>query len=190
MNIVPRSVFAVIPTRGDLDLTYIVDHLMTYPEIRRVCVRTGNTPWNRYLAAIEAPESIIYTQDDDCLTDIRPLLDAFRPGEGVMVNAMTPQHAGQYRDSRFTLCGFGAIFDKSMLGVFDGYERDALFFRESDRIMGSVPHRTVYPSIFISSDANRHNRLWRQPEHNSTRRLMEQRILQHDRNPLSHAQPA
>lgn len=182
------SVHAIIPTRGDIDVRYIVEHIEGYREIARVDVVVGNTPWNRYARALESPYATIYVQDDDCLTDLQPLFAAFQPGEGIMVNAMTEQHARQYRDSRFTLCGFGALFDKAMLRVFDGHPRDALFYRESDRIMGSVPHRTVFSSIFISSDANRHNRLWRQPEHNRTRIQMEKRIL--DRNTVSHAQPA
>lgn len=160
-------------------MTYILDHLRSYREIGEIEVCVGNTPWNRYLAGMRAPESTIYTQDDDCITDLRPLFDCFRPGAGVMVNAMTRQHQKEYKNSRFTLCGFGSIFDRRMLSVFDGYQRDALFFRESDRIMGSVPHYTVYPRIFISADASNQNRTWRQPGHLKARADMERRILQH-----------
>ena len=176
-----HNVRAIIPTRGDVDVRYIVEHLRSYAEIGHIQVCVGTTPWNRYQAAIDTPETSIYVQDDDCLTDLRPLLDAYIPGECVMVNAMTQQHQKNY-NSRFTLIGFGAIFDRAMLAVFDGYERDSLFYRESDRIMGSVPHRTVFPRIFISSDALADNRTWRQTGHNKARRLMEARIVQHGRN--------
>ena len=177
----PNSVCAVIPTRGDLDLGAITAHLSGYREFSRIEVVAGETPFNRYRVASLAEEPYIYTQDDDCQTELEPLFAAFTPGSGVMVNAMTREHAREYR-GRFTLIGFGALFDRKLLSVFDGYERDALFFRESDRIMGSVPHRTVYPRIFISSDASLPNRFWRQPEHLLTRRRMEQRILARQRS--------
>ncbi len=172
------SVHAIVPTRGDLDLTHLIDHLHSYPEIGQVDLVISSTPFNRYVRAMSSPMHTIYVQDDDCQTDLRPLFDAFIPGEGVMVNAMTPQHQKEYKNSRFTLCGFGAIFDKAMLRVFDGHPRDALFYRESDRIMGSVPHRSVFPAIFISSDASLPNRLWRQPDHRPARVAMEKRILE------------
>lgn len=169
------KISAVIPSRGDVDVTEIVRHLKSYPEIEEVEIICGTTPYNRYVAAARAKNDIIFTQDDDCITDIRPLIDAYEPG--IIVNAMTPAHAAQY-PGRQTLIGFGAIFDRALIQVLDGQERDALFFRESDRIFATVnEHKTVFPDIRILPHAMAPNRLYRQPDHIPARMAMEARIL-------------
>lgn len=174
MALAEKSVTAIVPTRGDLDLTSLVEHLKTYQEIDDVILVQGNTPHNRYRAARFADHDVIFTQDDDCLTDLRPLLDSYEPG--IVVNAMTPAHAANY-PGRQTLIGFGAIFDRKLMDCFDGFVRDDLFYRESDRIFATVhQHKTVFPSIMISAAASAPNRLWKQPDHVSARFAMERRI--------------
>ncbi len=155
----------------------IVDRLQEFPEIDEIVIVTGGTPYNRYLAAERAKNDVIYTQDDDCLTDLRPLIDAYLPG--LIINAMTPAHAAQY-PGRQTLIGFGAIFDRKLaLTCFDEFERDDLFYRESDRVFGTVNrHFTVYPMIEILPCASAPNRLYRQPDHVSARFRMEHRIFE------------
>ena len=195
---------AVIPTRGDVDMTRIIEHLHCYPEIGEVLVKVGDMPYNRYLGAAGAAHDVIFTQDDDCITDLQPLLTMYEEVERwedelleacstvsqvlrfasyrergwgrYMVNAMTPEHAAQY-PGRQTLIGFGAIFHRQSLSVFDTFERDALFYRESDRIFGSlVPHITVFPHIEILPHASAPNRLWKQANHVAARLAIEQRI--------------
>jgi hypothetical protein len=176
MALAPNSITAVIPTRGDCDLSAIIRHLNSYPEIDEVVTVIGTTPYNRYLAAETAKRDVIFTQDDDCFTDVRPVIDAYTPG--LITNAMTREHAAQY-PGRQTLIGFGAIFDKAMLRSLDGWERDALFFRESDRIFATVnPHKTVFPDITILPHAHAPNRLWKQPDHVAARMAMERRIFE------------
>lgn len=167
---------AVIPTRGDVPMGAIVERLQEYPEIDEVILVMGDTPYNRYEAMARAKNAVIYTQDDDCLTDLRPILDAYRPG--VIVNAMTPEHAAQYRGPQ-TLIGFGALFDASLVACLDGWKRDALFYRESDRIFATVnQHFTVFPKIDILPHASAPNRLWKQPDHVAARVAMEARIFE------------
>lgn len=172
------KISAVIPTRGDVPLGPIIDRLQEYAEIDEIILRIGDTPFNRYEAAKSAKNEVIYTQDDDCVTDLRPLIDAY--DGGWMVNAMTPEHAAQYPGKQ-TLVGFGALFPRYYVEVFNHYnwERDALFYRESDRIFGTTsPHKTVFPRIDILPHAHNPNRLWKQPDHVSARLAMEQRIFQ------------
>jgi hypothetical protein len=162
----------------------IVEHLRSYPEIKNVLVVVGNTPFNRYLAMqalrnyVFGCEVGLYTQDDDCITDIRPLLNAY-VGKATVINAMTPQHAAQY-PGRQTLIGFGAIFSDQALSCFSrGWVLDELFYRESDRIFATVnEHQTLFPKIEILPHANAENRLWRQPDHVPSRLAMEKRILE------------
>lgn len=179
------KIAAVIPTRGDVDRTAILAKLRSYPEIDDVCFVVGDTPFNRYVHMSTLEEySWFYTQDDDCITDLRPLIDGMeklieRPANTI-INAMTPEHAAHY-PNRQTLIGFGAIFHKDALNCFTDYPwtHDALFRRESDRIFATVnPHVTVFPKIQILECAHAPNRLWKQPDHNDARRAMEQRILE------------
>lgn len=171
------KISAVIPTRGDVSLGPIIDRMQEYPEIDEIIIRIGDTPYNRYLAAARAKNEIVYTQDDDCVTDLRPLIDAYEPSR--IVNAMTPEHAAQYPGNQ-TLIGFGCIFTRWLLAwTFASFVQDALFYRESDRIFATVnPHKTVFPRIDILPHATAGNRLYRQPDHVAARMAMEQRIFE------------
>ena len=155
------KISAVIPTRGDVDMRPIVAHLKGFPEITEVLVLTGDTVFNRYRAAKMAENEIIYTQDDDCITDIRPIIDAYEPG--IIVNAMTPQHAERY-PRRQTLIGFGAIFDRWLIDVLKEWEDEPLFLSKCDRIFTTLnQHKTVFPKIESLPCATAKNRLYRQP---------------------------
>jgi hypothetical protein len=176
MRIGSKSICAVIPTRGDVPMDAIVDHLKSYPEIAEVKVVVGTTTFNRYLVAATADENIIYTQDDDCITDIRLLIKNYEPG--IIVNAMTKEHAKIYRKTQ-TLIGFGAIFNKSLVrSVMDPkWERDELFYSKVDRIFATVnEHNTVYPKIKILPCAMADNRLYRQADHTEKVHAMNLRI--------------
>ena len=174
------KISAVIPTRGDVDLSPISERLRTYPEITEIIIKIGDTPYNRYRGARQAANEIVYTQDDDCVTDLRPLIEAYRPG--VFVNAMTPSHAKGYTGDE-TLVGFGSVFDKSLLAVFDGWEEDALFLSKSDRVFGTlVPHYTVFPEITILPCAYDAHRLYLQPDHGANIVAMRERIAAYKRS--------
>jgi hypothetical protein len=172
------TVCAVIPTRGDVNVGVIADRLRQYLEIGEIRFVIGDTPFNRYKVMMESPAKWFYTQDDDCLTDLAPILEAYDPS--VIVNAMTPEHAMLYQ-GRQTLIGFGALFHCGLLNCFSNYpwERDALFYRESDRIFPTVnPHETVFPKIEILPHAHNPNRLWKQPDHVPARAAMNRRIFE------------
>jgi hypothetical protein len=171
------KITAVIPTRGDVDTSRIVTHLRSYQEISEVLVIASGTAFSRYKWARRASTDWIYTQDDDCITHIAPLIAArSRYDPFFLVNAMTPEHAAQYPGAQ-TLLGFGTIFHRSRISVFDGWLYDDLFHREADRIFGTVvPHKTEFPHIEILPCASAPNRLWKQPDHLAARAAMNQRI--------------
>jgi hypothetical protein len=176
MNLQPKSICAVIPTRGDVDMEGIKKHLLSYPEIAEVKVIVGSTTFNRYLGALEAEQEIIYTQDDDCITDIKPLIRNYEPG--IIVNAMTQDHAKVYRGNQ-TLIGFGAIFDKKLVeSVMDPkWERDDLFLSKVDRIFATINrHNSIYPKIKILPYATNKDRLYRQKDHGDKVHAMNLRI--------------
>ncbi len=175
----PRSVSAIIPTRGDVDVCRIYESLRVHPEIGEVRFVIGDTPFNRYREMMDSTAEVFYTQDDDCVTDLRPLFEAYDPE--FIVNAMTVEHAAQYPGNQ-TLIGFGALFHGSLVRkAFHSWnwQRDALFYRESDRIFPTVnPHKTVFPKIEILPHASAPNRLWKQPDHLAARFAINERILE------------
>lgn len=176
MKLAPKSICAVIPTRGDVKMDGIVNHLYSYPEIAEVKVMVGDSTFNRYVGASEAIQNVIFTQDDDCITDIRPLIDAYEPG--IIINAMTERHAARYTGAQ-TLVGFGSIFDKSLVvSVMNSrWTRDKLFYSKADRIFATVnKHKTVYPKIEILPCANDKGRLYLQKDHIASVQAMNKRI--------------
>lgn len=167
------EVSVVIPTRGDVDLSRILDSLKL-PSIGEIIVWEGNSVWGRYQAAMKARNSIVYTQDDDCVTDAAAVIRAYDPG--FIVNAMTPAHNKQY-PNHITLLGFGSIFDRSLISVMDDFEHDDIFMRECDRVFTAlVPHKSVYPKIEILPCAKDGNRLCMQKGHESARQIIARRI--------------
>ena len=173
------KITAIIPTRGDVDVSPITRHLRTYPEIGHILVVASDTPYSRYVWAAMAETDLIYTQDDDCLTDVSILIDAWKDDD-VILNAMTREHAAQYPGAQ-TLLGFGALFFRALIQeTFTlSWTADQLFLRESDRIFATVnPHVTVFPKIEILPHANAPNRLWKQPDHLSSRAAMNRRIFE------------
>jgi hypothetical protein len=167
-------VTAVIPSRGDA--LEVVEHLRKYKEIEEITVVRFGSVFGRYIGIDQAKSEVIYTQDDDCITDVAAVLAAYQPG--VVVNAMTKAHAAQYPRAA-TLIGFGAIFDRDLVRCLDGWERDELFMRECDRVFTALNHcETIFPEIRILPQASDPDRLWKQPTHNQYRVEIERRIYE------------
>lgn len=176
MALPSRAISAVIPTRGDVSLAGIVDHLRSYDEIGEIIIAIGDTLFNRYLAAGRAKHDVIYTQDDDCLVDARQVIAAYQPG--IIVNAMTREHAAQYHH-RATLVGFGAIFDRDLIRCLDEWDQDALFLSECDRVFTALNRcQAIYPPIINLAHASAPNRLYKQSDHEMRRAAIERRILE------------
>jgi hypothetical protein len=168
------NISAIIPTRGDVDTDPIVAHLRQYPEIDDIHIVTSDTVFSRYRAAARASHETLYTQDDDCLTDLRPLIDAYEPG--VIVNALTPQHAAYYTGA-ITLVGFGAIFERSMIRALDTWEKDGLFLRECDRVFTALhPHKSIVQEIRHLPQATAANRMYKERDHEINLVRIKQRI--------------
>lgn len=167
-------VSAVIPSRGEA--SEIVEYLRKFKEIEEIVVIQAGSVFGRYIGIDQAKNEIIYTQDDDCITDVAAVLEAYKPG--VVVNAMTQDHAKQYQRAA-TLIGFGAIFDRNLVRCLDGWERDELFMRECDRVFTALNQcEPIFPEIRILPQASDPERLWKQPAHNQFRAEIERRIYE------------
>ena len=107
------DIAAVIVTRGDVDLSCILETL-PYPEI--VVWNNSTRPFNcgvlgRYLAILETTKPIIYTQDDDCIfREHEALLAAYVDGEiiGNMPASHWLGHPG------YTLLGWGSLMRRDL----------------------------------------------------------------------------
>ena len=109
----PENVCAILLTRGDVDMSGIIESL-PYGEVivwdnskRIIDARV----YGRYLAIAETRKPVIYFQDDDCIVkdwSHRELLASYRPGTIIanMVNG--------HRDDEPPMLGWGAIFDRDL----------------------------------------------------------------------------
>lgn len=169
-----RLISAVIPTRGDVDLGPIIANLLKHEQIAEIVIERGDTVHNRYEGVRKARYPVVFTQDDDVIPDVGPILASYRPG--IVVNAMTAKGGRNYSGAE-TLVGYGAVFDKRLVEVLNGWERDELFLRECDRVFTSLnKHHTIYPGLSISPCARGPNRLYKQSGHSDSVKRMRERI--------------
>jgi len=102
--------------------------------------------YQRYLLAKQAKNDVIYIQDDDCLLNYQNL---FKHYNGKLTNAMPKEFKEKYDAMGCTLVGWGCLFPKSMLSVFDKYinkyGEDEHLLREADRIFTyfNKPYNTL-----------------------------------------------
>lgn len=145
------QVSAVVPTRGDVDLTRIVESLQGFGEIIiwNNAVERNLAVYARYAAIERATRAVIYTQDDDCLIDADAIVAAYEPDR--LVANMPRSRWDDYPDS--TLVGWGAVFDSDLANAaFDRFEMaypaegcsaDPTWLRTCDVVFSALTPRTV-----------------------------------------------
>ena len=130
--------------KREKELDIIIAHLKKIPFISEIKIHDNRKDnlftYGRYIAARTAINSIIYTQDDDCVVkNIRALFDQYDGTQ--IVNAMKPLHMQQY-SGKETLLGWGSFFQKEWIQVFDTwintYGQDYLLYRGADRIFTTL----------------------------------------------------
>ena len=181
------KVSAVIPTRGDVDLSEILDSL-PFDDII-VWDNSGRPQdlgvYGRYAAIAEAKHAHIYTQDDDCLVDAVAVVAAYEAGR--LVANMPAGRWPDYPDS--ALVGWGAIFHRDLpTRAFDRfhlldldeedwqfvYADDGCFSRECDGVFTALTPRTIidvgFQHLPWAEDPAR--ALFKQPGHAAKRARM------------------
>lgn len=179
------DVSAVLVTRGDVDLTPIIESL-PYSEIVIWDNSTRMVDYGvfgRYVAIGEATRPLVYFQDDDCLVNCHEeLLAAWEPGH-VVGNAFDdPERLKRYEGT--TLLGWGSLFDADLpWRAFDRYARrypmEELWYghgieRDQHRGLGAeivfpmiTPSKTItHGVVWLEEDGpvlERSNRMWKQP---------------------------
>jgi hypothetical protein len=137
-----QQVTAVVVTKGDEDLTPVVDSLrgqgfcavMVWDNSEHL---EDLKVFGRYMLAVDAPTEYVYVQDDDCIVDAKAIAADYQPGE--LLCNVRPHHHQVYSSmyQGITLVGWGAIFPKLMVdfkAYLTKYPCDELFYRECDRI--------------------------------------------------------
>jgi len=166
-----------MPSLKDVTAVLITKHAEYPKEIilegfGEVIIKTNSTSvYERYAAAKNAKNDIIYVQDDDLITSYKELFTHYN---GHLTNAMRGRKEFYEKISggRITLVGFGAFFPKKLIDVFDLYEkkygRDFHFYREADRIFTwlNYPHNTfTLPSADIKQPESGEERMSADPRH-------------------------
>ncbi len=138
------------------ELDEIIEYIKQFPEINEIIIRDNTIDniftYGRYVEAKKAQNNIIYTQDDDCIVEHIPELIKNFDGTH-LVNTLREGHSKekQYQGAE-TLVGWGAIFKKEWISVFDDYIKkhgeDYLLYRGGDRIFTTllgkiIPRNTI-----------------------------------------------
>lgn len=131
---------AVLVTKGDVDLTPI---LQTLP-FDDVVIHDNSKDrdykvYGRYMAMNRAKHDIIYTQDDDAVTDPIVICQHYKHG---FVTANMPLDRRSFYSDGIALIGWGSVFDRyateAMKPYFDRFTFDDLFMRECDRVFTAL----------------------------------------------------
>lgn len=142
------------------ELEKIEAHLRTFPFIDEIIIWDNSNGQNvinygRYLGAIDAKNETIYTQDDDCIIEnVEELYENYVAHEGLrLINGMKKERIPFYR-GRDSMMGWGAFFERSWISCLElyvnKYGKDAVFYRETDRIFTSllrVPRVTMIADV-------------------------------------------
>ena len=178
-----KNCMAVLVTRGDVELTKIVDslhHAIRHAQLLETpsVVLWDNSchldfgPFGQYIAATrELFTELLYFQDDDCITDPAQIIAAWEPGK--IVCNMPAEFRANYENQPDKLMGFGSCFERSLIRpTFERYFRhfaiDPVLLREPNRIFTGLNQDRIKLVDVPKRDlpwATAPNRLYRQPDH-------------------------
>lgn len=175
------KITAVLITKGDVDLEPILQSLLQFEDIivyNKLEVEHDYLLYGRYTSMIGAKYDIIYTQDDDVITDPMKVCAEYKPG-WVTAN-VPPARRAEYSDG-VTLVGWGSVFDRHLLNAFDRYFEhypiDELFLREADRVFTGLNRcRNIDVPIRHLQHAYASDRMGQESRHLSDLAAIRQRI--------------
>lgn len=172
----PAHVSAVLVTRGNEDMTEILDSIDD-AGIRDVVVWNNALEedlavYGRYHAIGQARHDVIYVQDDDCVLTvggIETLIAAYEPG--VLVANMPPPFRHEFYADH-CLVGFGAVFDRDLPEIAfirwspRGAPTGSEFYRTCDIVFSMLTPRKLVDVPYRNLPwATGDDRMYRQPEH-------------------------
>jgi hypothetical protein len=192
------NVSAVIVTRGDVDLSPVLDSLPR--EWQKVIWDNSQrardlSVFGRYAAISECEHETIYVQDDDCLLAPESLVELAAAAEE-MPRTLVANQPAAFRHDFYTdhcLVGFGAMFNRDLpmmaFGRFFLHGAEGLmpseallraiteqpqpFLRTADIIFTTLAPRFLVDVPYTDREfASAPNRMWKQPDHLGERTRM------------------
>lgn len=168
------NVSAVLVTRGDVDITEILNSLpFDDVVVWNNSERDDLSCYGRFAGVAEAKHDWIYVQDDDLIVPVPALLDAWDGGRGIVANKPPAE------EWRFLGCG--ALFHRDLVN-FDRYHArypgDPEFNRTADVVFAyQHPYRSVWVGYTDLPWQTADNRMYRQSGHYTVRNEARARTL-------------
>ncbi len=207
----PKDISAVIVTKGDVDLSPILeslpfDDIVVWDNSKEA---QDAKVYGRYLGIERAKHDFVYVQDDDCIIRasyacvLSRWPELCRLGvtghrhvderQEILCNVPSPDHRKFYDGLGMSLVGWGAIFHRSLVGCFEDYfaqwPKDELFLRECDRVFTSLnPFYNVQLPITHLAHAHGKDRMGMEKRHGNDLAEIRRRIAQVDLNLASRAE--
>lgn len=141
---------AVLVTKGDRDISKVLASLSEFDEL--IVWDNSKAPkdvkvYGRFAGAMLAQNNDIYIQDDDSIvqsSNLKHFYESYTHIPDLCVCNFPQHRRSEYAGSQIALLGWGTIFKKQLLRVFDPYILrygvDELFYRECDRIFSFMCH--------------------------------------------------
>lgn len=188
------NVSAVIVTRGDVDLSPVLNALPR--EWQKVVwdnsQREDLAVYGRYAAISECEHETVFVVDDDCVLETPlTLLSVYEHEIKRSPGAIVANMPARFRHDFYSdhcLVGFGAIFQRELPAaafarfrvarsfgkVFDAFVQDpGIFSRTCDIVFTSLTPRILLDLPYTDLPwASAPNRMWKQPEHVGERKRM------------------
>lgn len=169
------NVSCVIVTRGDVDLTPILEAMpIEDVVIWDNSVREDMGVWGRYCAIDECKHRYIYTQDDDSIVPVLGILSEYE-GNGLMINVPA--------DEERPWLAWGALFPREMPANFfrfylEQHPLDEQFKRWCDVIFGELcfPKRVDLGHEDLPW-ATADNRMYKMADHYTSQAEVRERCL-------------
>lgn len=178
---------AVLVTKGNVPLDAILPTLLPYTwHIWDNSKHLDFSVFGRYVAGQEDTSPLVYSQDDDCVTDPAAIVKEWEPGKIVCNMPVSLGHRANYENQLDKLMGFGSVCERSLIKeTFERYWRyfpiDPVCLREADRIftgLNAEKIKLVDVPVRNLEWATAPDRLYRQPEHGAMLRLARWRVRQ------------
>ncbi|HET9010756.1 MAG TPA: hypothetical protein VFN38_03030 [Gemmatimonadaceae bacterium] len=172
----PRSVSAVLVTKGDHDLSEITDSIsaagVTDIVVWNNAERENLMCYGRYAGIADARNEFIYHQDDDCVVPVADIIAAYDSRTdiaGIVAN--------NREEEEWPLTGLGSVFHRSLADAsFDRYIElfgyDEHFLRTCDVVFASQhPYRKIVLGYRELEWSRAPDRMYLQPGHMAAREL-------------------
>jgi hypothetical protein len=176
----PKQVSGVIVTKGDADLTPILERLKCLGEVIVYdnSIELDRKVSGRYVGISRAKHDFAYVQDDDCLIDVERLCAEYKPGE--LLCNMLPSHQPFYKSLDMALVGWGALFPRYLTDFSEylaKWPADELFHRECDRVFTWLnKFRVIDIGVQHLPHALGRDRMGTEPRHGDDLREIQRRL--------------